>query len=218
VEYVELDVFHWLRERLEYDAELDAELREYATSDDMADSPWWTCAEAWVESRGFSGPEGTGPMVVNTYNGEDYLTQTLQYIECQDDDGNVLVVLTIHGGADVRGGYTSPRVFRPTSYDQSYSLCDNADFEVFAEPPLHELENYPEHVRLLDVPVVDRSLRGDCRGGYVEWYDVDGHNVDSVPFEVGTTPCRTTDRPDTVVIVGGPFEGWTVSFGPPYVD
>lgn len=50
------------------------------------------------------------PITVNTYNGEDLLSQVLQYIYFTNQSGE-FVVLQIHGGADVRGGYTAPHVF-----------------------------------------------------------------------------------------------------------
>src|SRR3954453_2997548 len=46
----------------------------------------------------------------NTYNGEDCLSQTLQFTYFEHED-SAYVLLQIHGGADVRGGYTAPRAF-----------------------------------------------------------------------------------------------------------
>jgi hypothetical protein len=52
------------------------------------------------------------PVVVNTYNGEDLLSQTIQYVYFEVPELNeAYVVLQIHGGCDVRGGYTAPKVF-----------------------------------------------------------------------------------------------------------
>jgi hypothetical protein len=47
---------------------------------------------------------------LNTYNGECLLSQTLQF-SIYDHEGTSFIVLQIHGGADVRGGYTTPQVF-----------------------------------------------------------------------------------------------------------
>lgn len=85
-----------------------------------------------------SGIYGEGqPFVVNTYNGEDAVSQTLQYAYWGDDDG-IYVLLQIHGGADVRGGYTKPRLFSVDRYDdtgildnaRAYCSCDNPECEL----------------------------------------------------------------------------------------
>lgn len=69
---------------------------------------------------------------MNTYNGEDLLSQTLQYtyFEC---DGTPYVLLQVHGGCDVRGGYTAPRAFRLTDSDGS-GILDNARATIYCEP------------------------------------------------------------------------------------
>jgi hypothetical protein len=51
------------------------------------------------------------PMTINTYNDECSLSQTLQFIYAEVD-GEEFVLLQVHGGCDVRGGYTAPKVFR----------------------------------------------------------------------------------------------------------
>ena len=63
--------------------------------------------EAFVNSQGDVCHAG----VVNTYNSPQALSQTLQYLAWCDEDGNAHVLLQIHNGADVRGGYTAPRAF-----------------------------------------------------------------------------------------------------------
>jgi len=52
----------------------------------------------------------------NTYNGESLLSQVLQYtlVSKEMGDGEILsyVLLQVHGGADVRGGYTDAKLFK----------------------------------------------------------------------------------------------------------
>jgi len=63
----------------------------------------------------------------NTYNGDSDLSQVLQgsWLEM---DGEPYLLLQIHGGADVRGGYTDAKLFKPCddwqihSYLQEY-IC-----------------------------------------------------------------------------------------------
>lgn len=77
---------------------------------------------------------GKAPMTVNTYNGEDLLSQTLQWTGFSlPQDGDDYILLQIHGGADVRGGYTRPRVFR-VGIDE-HSILDNARGSIYCSNP-----------------------------------------------------------------------------------
>ena len=59
----------------------------------------------------------------NTYNGETSLSQVLQgsYL---DINGESYVLFQIHGGADVRGGYTNAKLFKMESF-QEWLPCEN---------------------------------------------------------------------------------------------
>lgn len=136
---VTVNVFHYLRDRLEFDAELTAEFDAFAAD---SDSPWLVDMEEWVDSLreakrladpyGRYGDDAT-PRAWNTYNGENFLSQVLQGITfTMNDDREPCVILQIHGGCDVRGGYTRPRVFRVTTYDAAaYFPHDNANAEIY---------------------------------------------------------------------------------------
>lgn len=70
------------------------------------------------------------PITVNTYNEENLLDQVLlfSYFELRTGPGRgglegAFIVLQVHGGCDVRGGYTRPRVFRVVS-DEPVDLFD----------------------------------------------------------------------------------------------
>lgn len=49
--------------------------------------------------------------VFNTYNGDSDLSQVLQGANIRIDDEHY-IILQIHGGADVRGGYTDAKLFK----------------------------------------------------------------------------------------------------------
>lgn len=116
-------VFHWLAERLEYSTKLDAEFHKWAgATEERRDTGWLELMEGWTkhlnetpdddgETHEVGGVYGEGdPLVVNTYNGEDLLSQIIQYLYFEID-GESYVLLQIHGGCDARGGYTAPKVF-----------------------------------------------------------------------------------------------------------
>ena len=55
---------------------------------------------------------GYGKMeMINTYNYECHLSQTIQFMLFDDGYGNTYVCLQIHNGCDVRSGYTLPKIF-----------------------------------------------------------------------------------------------------------
>ena len=58
------------------------------------------------EESGYSKME-----MINTYNYECHLSQTIQFMLFDDGYGNTYVCLQIHNGCDVRSGYTLPKIF-----------------------------------------------------------------------------------------------------------
>ncbi len=142
------NVFHWLSDKLTYNRSMTKALRKLGEREGLSGMrlaerfPEWL-AEKGAEVGGIYG-EG-GPQVVNTYNGEDCLSQTLQYVYFTLCDGQYgrrrsyvegeHVVLQIHGGADVRGGYTEPVVF---DVDDELAIFDNARASIC--PDYHEVK------------------------------------------------------------------------------
>lgn len=55
---------------------------------------------------------------INTYNGEQILSQVLQYFTFELSDGaSKYVALQVHGGCDVRGGYSDCQIFEIATFD-----------------------------------------------------------------------------------------------------
>jgi hypothetical protein len=122
--YPTLDLFHFLNDRL--------------TLTDLAKS-LQTDWEVYVNDNGFSfyeceametwaglheGNEGEiVPRIANSYNWDNYLSQTIQYVTFKYDERH-FVLLQIHGGADVRGGYTRPQVFQMSGEYAFYDMQD----------------------------------------------------------------------------------------------
>lgn len=122
------NVYHWLCERLEYASELDAEFQAFCKANDEMND--FEAAHAFAELKHVEG-ELSEPFTYNTYNtynGEDCLSQVLQYTQFETTDG-AFVLLQIHNGCDVRGGYTTPRVFEVG--EDGFALRDNARVSIF---------------------------------------------------------------------------------------
>lgn len=106
-EYYVISVFHYLTKQLE----IDGICREF---NDVNDADW-DCENYYGVSV------KAGKLLdrynveigedFNSYNGESSLSQVIQgtYVKIAD---NAYVVLQIHGGCDVRGGYTDAKLFR----------------------------------------------------------------------------------------------------------
>ncbi len=65
--------------------------------------------KTWLDDRGFTVLDS-----FNSYNGEQYLSQVIQGTYITQDGTNIpdYVLLQIHQGADVRGGYTDAKMFK----------------------------------------------------------------------------------------------------------
>lgn len=114
-----INLWHWINEKLEYDPDMQRRFTAFSNRKDQRDNHWLGNMEAFVEHLGqkagedsrFGGIYGDGePVVVNSYNGECNLSQTIQFIYWEDQDGDH-VLLQVHQGCDVRGGYSAPKAF-----------------------------------------------------------------------------------------------------------
>ena len=131
-----LDTFHFLVEALDYDPELDAKFQRWTRVTNFGKDRWdkdWglTLMERFAEQLQASGIYGDGSFVTeNSYNGECALDRTIQFtLMTINEDGFLptgsYVLLQIHGGADVRGGYTDPVLFSESGMSE-YAILDYA--------------------------------------------------------------------------------------------
>lgn len=176
---VSLNVFHFLSENLTYDGEMDKVLRIIEDARDTfgletVETLWELLRESDPGADGsIAGIYGEGePATVNTYNGEDLLSQVIQYTyasvdglclplaslaalvaeterdsiardywrelladarTCGDDHIRIdgcYVFLQVHGGCDVRGGYTDVRAFQDSGRSE-LGIFDNARASIY---------------------------------------------------------------------------------------
>ena len=78
--------------------------------------------EEWLEAIGFTWDERACGF--NTYNWDNKVSQVLQgnFVERNDEKYGLL---QIHGGADVRGGYTDAKLFKLDDHAEEYTLYDD---------------------------------------------------------------------------------------------
>lgn len=132
---VTLNVYHFLNDRLSLASDLDADFQAFAEGSDCerfglaAVDAWLEKLASDAEENGTEPPAGLygegKPFTVNTYNGESLLSQVIQYTYFTLGD-DAYVALQIHGGCDVRGGYTAPRIFSIDGAHDETSIFDNA--------------------------------------------------------------------------------------------
>jgi len=137
-----LDVFHYLLARVEFAPEMHAEFEEFAKRDPEAS--WLQLCEDFPSEYGFEVGQS-----FNTYNFENLLSQTLQGVTFSTGE-DCFVLLQIHGGADVRGGYTAPKVFKVTTYDMPEAFYWDAGDFVASCPKDHEHSIHVQHGEVID--------------------------------------------------------------------
>lgn len=170
-EYVVLDLFHYLRKRLEFAADVQAEFDAFSEG---SEEPWAVDLEEFFAER-FPDAEVTGGY---TYNHENCLSQDFVWHQIDDDDSDwddKLVVLQIHGGADARGGFTAPKFFRANEY-WVYEV-DDVEVACDGHTPTDQVETLPGFPDQTNETVYHGW---SMRGGDV--CDNDGNWVDRLEF------------------------------------
>lgn len=122
-----------------------------------------------------SGIYGEGdPIGINTYNHEELLSQILQYVYFEWDN-EAYIILQIHGGCDVRGGYTKPRIFRDCGETSIFEVargmigCTGKDHH----PAALQLKEFQERQLALPGIHIETIDFDNCRAN---WYTDDGCN------------------------------------------
>lgn len=114
-----------------------ARFYKWANNIPAAGWDWFGLTSEYLESRGYVQLARD-----NTYNGENHLSQNYVYEVWQRpgadvadwiwaDNDEVLVVLYVHTGADIRGGYSKPMF---GNFDCDYSLPVDNCVEWYLEP------------------------------------------------------------------------------------
>lgn len=107
------NIFHWLTERCTYDRAMTKAFLKFAEANSgsylgLADDFPKHLSDQGKDISG--GDYGRHPFTENTYNCENNLSQDMQFTVFSCGDTNYAII-SIHGGADIRGGYSTPRVF-----------------------------------------------------------------------------------------------------------
>ena len=110
-------LFHHLNDHLSYDKEETKKLEKWLKKNDKYTNSTGD-VEEYIEQV-YGGTEDESYYSGNTYNGEDLLSQGFSYVTY-----GAQIFVSIHGGADIRGGYSDYKVF--TQDDQDMLFLDAA--------------------------------------------------------------------------------------------
>jgi translation initiation factor 2 beta subunit (eIF-2beta)/eIF-5 len=115
--YRDVSVFHYLS-----GLELDDTCREFNKINTEPED--WNSELYGVSKKGYNylvkvfGEDAINQAIenyINTYNYDSDLSQTLQYTIIEDE----WILMQIHGGCDVRGGYTDAKLFKLSGFQES---------------------------------------------------------------------------------------------------
>ena len=116
---VTLNVFHYLSENLRLDSYttyLNRLFSAFCRRKDNSENWDLTNMEEFTREYEEKGIFEEVTDCVNTYNYQNILSQVLQYVTFEFKNSKY-ILLQVHGGCDVRGGYGTPYIFEISDYD-----------------------------------------------------------------------------------------------------
>ena len=99
-----INIYHYLINHLEINDKSEKYNKMFKAFIDKSDNSYLADIENFADLFNNLG-------TTNTYNFENLLSQVLQYTIFEDNKEDKYIILQIHGGCDVRGGYTEPYIF-----------------------------------------------------------------------------------------------------------
>lgn len=126
----EHSIYHWLADKLNYDYHMQGMFTRFVRNHCTSYSSDFEDLANFIKHLKKSDDlrqevDSEQELTENTYNGEDMVSQVFQYTQFLYRD-TLYIALMIHGGADVRGGYTSPKFFQAAG-DPWYPLAGVGD-------------------------------------------------------------------------------------------
>jgi hypothetical protein len=194
-----VNVYHWLKERVSYAPVMDRLFHIFSAD---SDESWYQDMQGFAEAM--SDDKYEGVWGYNTYNGECLLSQTLQWTAFTHDS-EYYILLQVHGGADVRGGYTAPRVFQ-VDYGFGHDVADAEIYCNSGKPiPVWPTRYEDEPVDVMGVITVmpvkqwtTCEFRLSIRGGSIDtWMDPydDGNEITQADIDAVADSMWNWDAP-----------------------
>jgi hypothetical protein len=180
---ISFNIWHYLTAYLDYDDDcefLNKEFQEFCNSPEHKEDGYFTCMEAWTEERqnepATEEDKFSEVYSANNYNYDNLLSQTIQYTHFIYKEKDY-ILLQIHGGCDVRGGYTEPVIFK--TGDNDYFELAQHDCYLSARYPIDERQKL---LKGIEPPKELYSWYSDDSGAH--WYSDDGEPELKLVLEV----------------------------------
>lgn len=197
-------LYHWLKQVVSFDPELDETFQSWMDRPDNAEKHWLELMDEFGKDIAHgSGIYGDGKAFSeNTYNHESSLDGVIQYVYFElKDDRTILgtefpaggyALIQIHGGADVRGGYTRPRLFETNVDDGFFNVADGnimcEGIDPNAEVPAGQATLDDE--RVSHDPIQHRWYSDDSYNWYPEGVGVNERKSDGFEWDDETDSFR----------------------------
>lgn len=190
-----VSLYHWMVECLTFNRELQEQFDEFAAREENEDSNWLQLQEEFAEYIAERDGHEAPPRTVNTYNNSDTcdLTQVLQFVMLFEEGeyAPTKLIVSVHGGCDVRGGYSSPRVYDLAKEDWewdagmsiNYLSCGDAYWDLAGDKSVND--------RSADAPCPDPFALPAFR---LEW--VEGPKVNDIESAIARCRQARKDLPD----------------------
>lgn len=126
-----ISIFHFFSEFLTHDEKMQDEISMVAES--LPNESWFGVRQAFIEAK--IDQHWTFENTYNTYNDPDsiHLSQIFEGSDLVDPNGERLLIVMLHNGADVRGGYTMPYAFRYKGGYMDEFICGMIDYDLFCK-------------------------------------------------------------------------------------
>lgn len=211
---VTLDAFHFLNDRLEFDADAQSEFDAWVEANHGDDrESWFTLVDGFLADK-YGDTENERFGVVNTYNHESALSTVLQFwVVDTEGDSEWLYgeqcILMVHGGADVRGGYTAPKFF--TIHGEETCMFDDARAMIWCDGHVHtppQVETLPTFDDTPPTPVSHQWMTDDAGYNWEGYDDRDGiEQTPNYSMSYGSTDPEIETNDDGQAVC--PVEGCT---------
>lgn len=118
----------WMDAHLEYAPDMQAQYDEWVEahedSDQVSDLALMEEFADELFAKNTLRQSDPAPQAHNSYNSDCDLSQTIQFVQFNWEDESY-VLLRVHGGCDVRAGYTSPKAYRVYEGTAMFDWCVN---------------------------------------------------------------------------------------------
>lgn len=173
IEYTK-NIFHFLRDCLEWHPQLNRSFNEFQKKYDNNYS-WFEVLREFLTAKiktGYiqkTGIYSDGGYVKKyddifceyTYNQENVLSQDFQYWLFSTKNDDEIAVIMIHNGCDARGGFTSPKFYTYEDsllmYSDCYIGCENGHSWYSDDSGYHWYESNNEGIDLKECELIDQS-------------------------------------------------------------